>query len=404
MEQEIQFLKTAVEPLLGWYRENKRDLPWRHDRTPYTVLVSELMLQQTRVEAVRERYVEFLRRFPTAEALAAASEDEVLKAWEGLGYYTRARNLWKAAKIIAAEGFPRTWVGVRALPGVGDYTAGAVCSVALGLPMPAVDGNVLRILSRLFADGSNVDDPAVRKAYASALAAVYPPEAGEFCEALMELGAIVCVPGGAPLCGKCPWNNLCRAHLAGREENFPVRGEKRARKIVKLNVFVLKCGNEYALKKRGKGLLSGMWEFPNWEGDAPASASATSPSVPAAEVSAPASEPSAPAPSSEPSAPTAEVSAPAPASEPSQPAPAAEVSVLAPSSEGGRGGGVAPELGKVLSEKAAKHVFTHVEWHMTGRLVEVEAKDPRYVWATAEEIQNVYAVPSAFKIFLEWVK
>ena len=328
MDQTL--LKTAVPPLLEWFRENKRDLPWRHGRTPYTTLVSELMLQQTRVEAARERYVEFLRRFPTAEALASASEDEVLKAWEGLGYYTRARNLHAAAKVIAQEGFPQTFEGVRALPGVGDYTAGAVCSVALGLPIPAVDGNVLRVLSRLFADESNVDGAAVRKAYASELAAVYPPEAGEFTEALMELGAIVCVPNGAPLCDKCPWINLCRAHLAGREEDFPVRGEKKARKVVRLNVFVLKCGNEYALRKRGKGLLAGLWEFPNFEG-------------------------------------------------------------------------AAPEIGKTLSEKRAKHVFTHIEWHMTGRLIEVGEKDPRYVWATAEEIGKTYAVPSAFKAFLGWL-
>ncbi len=330
MKQDIEFLKTAVSPLLAWFCANKRDLPWRHGRTPYTVLVSELMLQQTRAEAVRERYAEFLRRFPTAEALAAASEDEVLKAWEGLGYYSRARNLHAAAKKIAAEGFPQTFEGVRALPGVGDYTAGAICSVALGLPVPAVDGNVLRVLARLFADGRSVDDAAVRKGYAAALAEVYPPEAGDFCEALMELGATVCLPNGAPLCSGCPWENLCRAHFAGREEAFPVRGEKRARKIVELNVFVYQCGNEYALQRRGKGLLAGLWEFPNFEG-------------------------------------------------------------------------TVPEKGKTLSKKRAKHIFTHVEWHMTGYLVEVEEKDQRYVWATAEEIKREYAIPSAFKAFSEWL-
>ena len=345
MKQEIGFLKTAVPPLLTWFRENKRDLPWRHERTPYTVLVSELMLQQTRVEAVKERYAEFLRRFPTAEALASASEDEVLKAWEGLGYYSRARNLHAAAKIIASEGFPRTWVGVKALPGVGDYTAGAICSVALGLPMPAVDGNVLRILSRLFADESNVDGAAVRKAYAEELAAVYPPEAGEFTEALMELGAIVCVPNGAPLCDKCQWRHLCRAHLAGREGDFPVRAEKKARKIEELNVFVLKCGNRYALQKRGKGLLAGLWEFPNAPAEAPADACCP---------------------------------------------PLGKVPL-----QGAKG---------VLAQKTAKHVFTHIEWHMTGYLAEVEDMDPQYVWATAEEIGKTYAVPSAFKAFLTWLK
>ena len=224
---EIRLLKDAVPPLLEWYRVCKRDLPWRRNRNPYTALVAELMLQQTRVEAVKERYVQFLAAFPTAEALAAADEEEVLKLWEGLGYYSRARNLHRAAKVIAEHGFPATFEGVRALPGVGDYTAGAVCSIALGIPAPAVDGNVLRILSRLYADGSNVDDGAVRVKYAHLLRAVYPPETADFCEALMELGAIVCVPNGAPACGNCPWADVCRAHLAGREEAFPVRSEKK---------------------------------------------------------------------------------------------------------------------------------------------------------------------------------
>lgn len=328
MEQER--LRNAIPPLLSWYRIHKRELPWRESRTPYGVLVSELMLQQTRVEAVKERYVRFLERFPSAEALAAAPEDEVLKAWEGLGYYSRARNLHRAAKIIAAEGFPQTWSGVRALPGVGDYTAGAISSIALGLPFPAVDGNVLRTLTRLFADPANIDDMGTKKRFAELLKAEYPPKAGEFCEALMELGAIVCVPNGAPLCGACPWSKFCLAHLAGKEEEFPVHAEKRARRIVSLKVYVIKCGEEYALRKRGEGLLAGLWEFPNFENDA-------------------------------------------------------------------------PEFGKLLAKKSAKHVFTHIEWHMTGRLVEAEEKFPQFVWATAEQIRRQYAIPSAFKAFTEWV-
>lgn len=329
MKQQIEFLKTAVPPLLGWYRIHKRDLPWRKDRTPYTALVAELMLQQTRVEAVKERYVSFLRRFPTAGALASASEDEVLKEWEGLGYYTRARNLHASAKLIAREGFPRTWAGVRALPGVGDYTAGAVSSIALGLPEPAVDGNVVRVLSRLFADGET-DGPVLRKRYAETLRAVFPPETADFTEALMELGAIVCVPNGTPLCGDCPWNALCRARLAGEAERYPVRAEKKARRVEELNVFVLEYGGEYALEKRGKGLLAGLWGFPSFT--------------------------------------------------------------------------EARDLGSVLERKQAKHVFTHVEWHMAGHLVAAREKFPQYVWATAEEIRKSYAVPSAFKAFTEWLK
>ena len=325
-------MKAAVSPLLEWYRVCKRDLPWRKARTFYSVLVSELMLQQTRVEAVKERYVQFLQRFPAPEALAGASEDEVLKNWEGLGYYSRARNLHKAAKIIAEQGFPKDFAGVRALPGVGDYTAGAICSIALGLPQPAVDGNVLRILSRLYADGANIDEPATRARWSELLRAAYPPETGDFCEALMELGAIVCVPNGAPLCGACPWAGLCRAHLAGEEERYPVRSEKKARRIVEATVLVLRCGNKYALEKRpAKGLLAGLWQFPFFEGDA-------------------------------------------------------------------------PEFGKVLAEKRAKHIFTHVEWRMQGRLVQARAELPQYVWATADEIRRTYAVPSALKAFMDWIE
>ena len=325
-------MKAAVSPLLEWYRVCKRDLPWRKARSFYTALVSELMLQQTRVEAVKERYVLFLRRFPTPEALAAASEEEVLKMWEGLGYYSRARNLHKAAKILAAEGLPQDFNGVRALPGVGDYTAGAICSIALGLPQPAVDGNVLRILSRLYADGANIDEPATRARFSELLRAAYPPETGDFCEALMELGAIVCVPNGAPLCGECPWQALCRAHLAGEEENYPVRSEKKARRVVDATVLVLQCGDKFALEKRpAKGLLAGLWQFPFFEGDA-------------------------------------------------------------------------PDLGEVVAEKRAKHIFTHVEWRMRGKLVRIDAELPRYVWATADEIARTYAIPSAFRAFMEWVR
>ena len=325
-------LECAVPPLLEWYRVCKRDLPWRRMRNPYTALVAELMLQQTRVEAVKERYVQFLEAFPTPEALAEASEEEVLKLWEGLGYYSRARNLHRAAKVIAEHGFPQTFEGVRALPGVGDYTAGAVCSIALGLPAPAVDGNVLRVLSRLYADDSNIDDAATKPAYAVLLRKVYPADTADFCEALMELGAIVCVPNGAPLCGECPWKTLCRAHLSGMEDAYPVRKEKKARRIVEATVCVLKCGKKYALEKRPeKGLLAGLWQFPFFEGDV-------------------------------------------------------------------------PDFGKPIAEKHAKHIFTHVEWRMTGKRIDVCEELPPYTWVTAQELREKYAVPSAFKAFLPWIK
>ncbi|MGN0823161.1 MAG: A/G-specific adenine glycosylase [Candidatus Gallimonas sp.] len=326
--------EKAVPLLLEWYRVSRRDLPWRENRDPYRIWISEIMLQQTRVEAVKEYYRRFLAKFPSVSALAQADEEEVLKAWEGLGYYSRARNLHKAAKLIAAAGaFPATREEVRALPGVGDYTAGAICSIAYDMPCPAVDGNVLRVLTRLLADGGNIDDPATKRACSDRLTEVYPPEAGDFCQALMELGALVCVPNGAPACGACPWETLCRAHLAGEEERYPVRKEKAARKTVAVSVYVLRCGERFALEKRGeKGLLAGLWQFPLKEG-------ATVP----------------------------------------------------------------PERGEIVRMKRAKHIFTHVEWHMTGYLTEVEQPSPEFVWATAAEIGSDYALPSAFKAFFEWL-
>ncbi len=384
---ETELLKTAVPLLLGWYRVHKRDLPWRENRTPYSALVAELMLQQTRVEAVKERYVAFLNRFPTAEALASASEDEVLKEWEGLGYYSRARNLYAAAKVIAKEGFPRTWYGVRALPGVGDYTAGAVSSIALGLPEPAVDGNVVRVLSRLFADGET-DGPALRKRYSAALRAVFPPETGDFTEALMDLGATVCVPNGAPLCEECPWKTLCRAHLANEEGHYPVRAEKKGRRVENLTVYVLKCGEKYALKKRGKGLLAGLWEFPN----EPAGPASCRPSMEKLFPFDPATCHS-PAEKVPPQGPTSCCPL------------LGEVPPQGPTSCCPLLGEVPPQGAKgVLAAKTAKHIFTHVEWRMTGYLVETEETDPRFLWATAEEIREKYAIPSAFKAFTEWVK
>ena len=330
---ELELLKTAVPPLLGWYRIHKRELPWRGTHDAYRILVSEIMLQQTRVEAVKEYYLRFLERFPTAGKLAEAEEDEVLKYWEGLGYYSRARNLHKAAKVIAANGFPQTFEGVRALAGVGDYTAGAICSIAYDLPCPAVDGNVLRILTRLLADNRNIDEPKTKSEFSAMLKEVYPEEAGDFCQALMELGAIVCVPNGAPSCGACPWEALCKAHLSGREADFPVRSEKRARRVEHLTVLVLEREGKYAIMKRAdKGLLAGLWQFPLFEEADP------------------------------------------------------------------------DAFGEVQKEKKAKHVFTHVEWHMTGYLVKANDFNPDYVWATAEEIKNGYALPSAFKAFAQWLK
>ncbi len=254
-------------PLLAWYEENARDLPWRRDPTPYRVWVSEIMLQQTRIEAARGYFQRFMAAFPTVEALAAADGDTVMKLWEGLGYYSRARNLHACAKKVAAEyggAFPADAAALRALPGIGDYTAGAVASIAFGLPEPAVDGNVLRVLSRLERSAENVGSQKVKSAFREALRAIYPAgRCGAFTSALMELGETVCVPG-VPACGRCPLSGLCRAHANREEALYPVLPEKRPRRIEERRVLLLRCGDRIAVRRRpDRGLLAGLWELPN---------------------------------------------------------------------------------------------------------------------------------------------
>lgn len=257
-----------VIPLLSWYNEEKRDLPWRRDPTPYHVWLSEIMLQQTRVAAVLDYYRRFLAALPTVADLAACGEDALMKLWQGLGYYSRARNLQKAAKVIMEDYggvFPDHYAAIRALPGVGDYTAGAISSIAFGLPHPAVDGNVLRVVARLTADPSDIADPATKRAVTAALEDILPLNApGDFNQALMELGATVCLPNGAPLCDRCPLRDLCEAHRRGLTASIPVKAPKKARRIEERDVYLIFWKDKVALRQRPeKGLLAGLWEYPN---------------------------------------------------------------------------------------------------------------------------------------------
>ena len=229
--------------LLPWYEANKRDLPWRQDREPYHVWLSEIMLQQTRVEAVRSYYIRFLAALPTVRALAEADPEQLNKLWEGLGYYSRVRNLQKAAKQIMdlhSGIFPSDHEEIRKLAGIGDYTAGAVGSICFGLPTPAVDGNVLRVCSRLTADSSPIDKPQTKKALTASLAEIYPEgRCGDFTQALMELGATVCVPNGAPKCEACPLSAICLAHRDSLETELPIKTAKKPRRQEQMTVFVL---------------------------------------------------------------------------------------------------------------------------------------------------------------------
>ena len=327
--------------LLPWYEQNKRDLPWRKDREPYHVWLSEIMLQQTRVEAVKGYYSRFLAALPTIEALAHAPQEQLNKLWEGLGYYTRVRNLQKAAlQILERHGgvFPDDHAAIRNLAGIGDYTAGAVGSICFGLPTPAVDGNVLRVCSRLTADSAPIDKPQTKKALTEHLAAVYPRDrCGDFTQALMELGATVCVPNGAPNCAACPLSAICLAHRDGIETELPIKTAKKPRRVERMTVFLLHNADGYALRKRPEtGLLAGLWEFPH---------------VPD-KLELP--------------------------------------QVLAQLEHWG----IVPEDVERSSEKT--HIFTHVQWDMQGWYIRCKTGGD-FTWAPPESL----ALPTAFRLFLE---
>ncbi|MBQ8657551.1 MAG: A/G-specific adenine glycosylase [Clostridia bacterium] len=255
-------------PLLAWYNANKRDLEWRVNPTSYRVWVSEIMLQQTRVEAVKEYYARFMRELPTLQALATCEEEKLLKLWEGLGYYSRVRNMQKAAKEIVERfggEFPSDEKSLKSLPGIGAYTVGAIRSIAFGLRAPAVDGNVFRVASRLSENPTVISDPAYRKYLEEKLLAVYPEE-GEDCSAftqsLMELGALICKPQ-TPDCRVCPLNGICRANAHGTQNDYPVLPEKKAKKAEKRFVFLIRTKEGISLRKRKEGVLKGMTEFPS---------------------------------------------------------------------------------------------------------------------------------------------
>ena len=329
-------LEQLPIPLLEWYRDNARTLPWREDPTPYHVWISEIMLQQTRVAAVLGYYARFLDEVPDVAALAALSEERLMKLWQGLGYYNRARNLQAAARQIMEEHggkFPCDYNSVRALKGVGDYTAGAICSIAFGQPVPAVDGNVLRVVARITGDEGDIATPAMKKRVTESLRAVIPLQAaGEFTQAMMELGATVCLPNGAPLCEQCPAKAFCAALREDKIDRLPVKAPKKGRKIEERTVWLLFRNGRVALRKRpDKGLLAGLWEYPN------------------------------------------------------------ELTHTMPEEWGI----------SLLAEEfgcTAKHIFSHIEWHMTARIAEVEEDTlpDGWAWADKWELKQNYAIPSAF--------
>lgn len=263
--------KETIEYLLEWYYLNARILPWRENKNPYYIWISEIMLQQTRVEAVKGYFERFIKELPKIKDLAEVSEERLMKLWEGLGYYNRARNLQKAAILIIQEyegKLPRDYNALLKLPGIGSYTAGAIASIAFDLPEPAVDGNVLRVMKRIAGSFDDITKNTVKKELESDLRVIMPKKAsGDFNQAVMELGAIICIPNGKPLCDRCPVMHLCQAFHQGNEMKIPVKSPKKARKVEEKTVLVMEKDGKFLLHKREKkGLLAGLYELPNIEG------------------------------------------------------------------------------------------------------------------------------------------
>ena len=349
-------MKEAVAPLVEWFRRNKRDLPWRHRMDAYRVWISEIMLQQTRVEAVKPYYERFLQELPDIKALAEVPEDRLLKLWEGLGYYNRARNLkYAACQIMEEYGgkFPETYDEIRSLKGIGNYTAGAISSFVYNIPKPAVDGNVLRVVSRITADGTDMAKTAGKGKVEKEIEEVIPRDAaGDFNQSLIELGAIVCLPNGEPRCGECPVKDLCLAHIQGREMEFPVKTKAKERRIEKRTVLLFRDEEKIAIRKRPtRGLLAGMYEFPNRKGHM------------------------------------------------------GKDEVI----RYGKALGLTPVRIRELG--TAKHIFSHVEWHMIGYEILVDeleknmaedmtGKEGYVIFADIRELQEEYPIPSAFGAYM----
>ncbi len=337
-----------VNDLLEWYDHNARELPWRNQSNPYYTWVSEIMLQQTRVEAVKGYFARFIDALPTIRDLAEATPDKLLKLWEGLGYYNRVRNMQKAAITIVEQyngELPRDYQKLLSLSGIGSYTAGAIASIAYQIPVPAVDGNVLRVTKRLTGSYDDIMLPRVKKELEQDMLKIMPAtRSGDLNQALMDLGATICIPNGKPLCEECPLKHSCKAYKHNLTDQLPVKSSKKSRKIEQKTVFLFYCNGEYALRKRPeKGLLANLWEFPSIDE-----------SLPIVKLENLLSK---------------------------QGIEKYDLELLGP----------------------GKHIFSHVEWHMIGYRIHISKKNfdllENLTWATKEEISKHFAIPTAFKAY-----
>lgn len=342
-------MQPIAAPLLQWFDANKRLLPFRQEPSAYHIWVSEIMLQQTRVAAAIPYYERFIAAFPDPAALAACEPDALRKLWQGLGYYNRVNNMQKAARIVCEQyggDLPADYDALRSLPGIGDYTAGAVASIAFGIPVPAVDGNVLRVFARLYNDDADVMAPATKKAFTVRVLDQMPKATpGPYNEALMELGALVCVPNGAPLCAQCPLAHLCAAHAAGTALTLPRKAAPKARRIEPVTLALVRSPEGVLLQQRPeKGLLAGLWQPVLWEDE----------SLSADEARA-------------------------------------RLAAL--------GVVCTPDAAKAL--RPARHIFSHIEWHMGGYLFTAERQPTPAgcVWASPEQLEAAYTLPGAFKAY-----
>lgn len=352
----LSLLDRIAEPLLDWYDGGRRVLPWRENPKPYYVWLSEIMLQQTRVEAVKPYFDRFITKVPDIAALAALEEDKLVKLWEGLGYYNRVRNLQKAARMIMKEydgNMPSDYTQLLKLPGIGSYTAGAIASIAFRKPVPAVDGNVLRVLSRLRTDGEDILSQKTKSKVEKELAEVMPADRpGDFNQALMELGAMVCIPNGEPKCRECPWYDFCEARITNTTSEFPKKKSKKARTIEEKTVLVIKDEDKAAFHRRpDKGLLAGMYEFPMLEGRR------------------------------------------------------TKEEVLEYLKE------INLKVLHIQPIGEAKHIFSHKEWHMTGYAIRVDelerpnSKDTGEEWLFIDrkEAREKYPIPSAYAAYTDYL-
>lgn len=346
MKKDSQNLVQQMVPrVVNWYQENQRSLPWRQDKNPYTIWISEIMLQQTRIEAVKGYYARFLQEIPDIRTLAEIPEERLLKLWEGLGYYNRAKNLQKAAKIMVdnCQGeMPKTYAELIGLPGIGEYTAGAIASIAYDEPVPAVDGNVMRVITRLLDWKIDILEPKTKKEIQAILQTEMPKEAGDFNEGIMELGEVVCLPNGEPLCEKCPLADICQARKNRTTNEVPIRIVKTKRKQVDVTVFILRYQDKIAIRKRDKnGLLANLYELPNVE----------------------------------------------------------RKLTKQEQCEWLQEHGLKETT--IQKGTARTHIFSHIEWKMQSYLVEVEAENTEFLWIPLADIQAKYAIPTAFLPFLK---